>query len=98
MAKHATNFIPLPVLDQRGKIARLVLTTDKYSSGLTSMAAIEYQYEGGVCFSTQDFRKRLHVDHKARATQKAIDTQHASIFHPAAVEALKAEALAHYGK
>jgi hypothetical protein len=78
--------------------AIMELRTDKgFRGGLRSSATVFWT--NGTWKSCElfgDFSKTVMQNPNVRATQKAIDTQHAQVFTPAAIAALTAEALAHY--
>jgi len=98
MAYEAVKLIDIPSLDKDGQKAFLKLETSKhYIGGILSSASVEFHGESSISFEVfGDFRKLILRDQRARATQKAIDTQHAQVFTPAAIEELKAATLAFY--
>jgi hypothetical protein len=75
------------------------ISTEKYDDGrLVSAAHLHFVKDGSLTFRVYgDFRKVL-LRTLARATQKNLNTQHASVFTPAAIDALKTEALAFYAE
>lgn len=97
MAQEPKQVIDIPQLDSAEGAAQIELSTRKYSSGkIVSSAHIHFAKDGMVTFMLySDFRKVL-LSTPLRATQKNLNTQHASVFTPAAVESLKLEALAFY--
>jgi hypothetical protein len=83
--------------------AVLVLETDKhYNGGVESNATVFWvgshsrQHAFGLA-GGGDFRKSIQRDKTLRATQKAIERQHATAFTPEAIEELTRAAIAHYG-
>lgn len=103
MAQDATQFIPLEYLNRtdstgRPQVARLKLYTHKpFSGGLASSANVEFVGAGFVTFEMfGDFSARLLHVQGARATQKAIDAQHAKVFTPEVVAKLQEKVKAHY--
>ena len=99
MAQEPKQIIPIPALNIEEGAAQLTLTTDKYFNGqIVSAAHIYFAKNGMITFELAgDFRKVL-LRTRERATQKALDTQHANTFTPEVIEALKAEALAFYAE
>jgi hypothetical protein len=97
VAQEPKQTIAIPELNSKEGAAQLTLTTEKYGNGqLVSSAHIYFVRDGLITFEVfGDFRKVL-LRTAARATQKALDLQHSSVFTPDAIEALKAEALAFY--
>ena len=87
----------------RTERAELRLTTRKpYSGGLQSSARVDWVGNGwrshALGFGAGgDFSGTVLTNKTARATQKAIDTQHATAFPPAVVEELTLTAKAYYG-
>ena len=101
MAKEAQHYVYIPELDKDGKRARLILMTDKHSSGgIYSFAQMEFESpDGGTTFLLcGDFRKNVLTKSSARGTQKAIDNHHATAFTPEVIEELRAETLAFYAR
>ena len=99
MAQEPKQIIEIPELDSEAGAAQMELSTEKYDNGrLVSAAHIHFVKDGMLTFEVfGDFRKVL-LRTLARATQKNLNTQHASVFTPAAIDALKAEALAFYAE
>ena len=97
MAQEPEQTISLPALNNEQGAAQLQLTTNKYSNGqMVSSAHIYFVRDGLITFEVfGDFRKVL-LRTTARATQKALDLQHSSVFTPDAIEALKSEAIVFY--
>lgn len=97
MAQEPKQIIAIPALDNAEGAAQMELSTQKYDNGrLVSAAHIHFVKDGCITFECfGDFRKTVFRT-LARATQKNLNTQHASVFTPAAIDALKAEALAFY--
>lgn len=90
---------------ERPQRAVLTISTGKgFNGGLRSCVTVFWLSPGSR--STMlglggggDFSKTVKVsDRTVRATQKAIDTQHAEVFTPEAIEELKQAATAHYAK
>ena len=104
MAKEAKTMIRVPDVDgckpfDGPSEAFLHLYTDKASgSGIYSAAAIEfYDANGDVSFAIGgDFRVTMKHDRRARATQAAIDKQHAEVFTEEAVAVLLGAVREHY--
>ena len=99
MAQEPKQIISIPELDIAECAAQMELSTEKYDTGqIVSAAHIHFVKDGMITFELYgDFRKVL-LRTLARATQKNLNTQHASVFTPAAIDALKAEALAFYAE
>lgn len=97
MAQEPKQIIAIPELDSATGAAQMELSTEKYDNGrLVSAAHIHFVKDGMITFELcGDFRKVI-LRTLARATQKNLNTQHANVFTPAAIDALKAEALAFY--
>jgi len=98
MAIEPKTIILMPALDKAEGVAQLELSTSKSSSGgLASSAHVQFaQPDGGVSFlMCGDFRKYFPRS-KVAATQKNLNTLHASTFTPSVVETLKAEVRAFY--
>lgn len=90
-----------------GRIQRAILTIDTSKAlrgGLESDATVSWHSEHSRSHAFGlggggDFSKKLHRSmQNVKATQKAIDTQHAAVFTPDVVEALVAEAKAYYAE
>jgi hypothetical protein len=99
VAQEPKQNIAIPELDSAAGAAQMELSTEKYDDGrLVSAAHLHFVKDGSLTFRVYgDFRKVL-LRTLARATQKNLNTQHASVFTPAAIDALKAEALAFYAE
>ena len=97
MAQEPKQIIAIPALDSAEGAAQMELSTRKYANGrLVSAAHIHFVKDGCITFECfGDFRKTV-FQALARGTQKNLNTQHSSVFTPAAIDALKAEALAFY--
>jgi hypothetical protein len=97
VAQEPKQIISIPELDKKEGAAQMELSTQKYGNGqLVSAAHIHFVKDGMITFECfGDFRKVL-LRTLARGTQKNLNTQHTNVFTPAAVDALKAEALAFY--
>lgn len=85
------------------KVAVLQIETRKhYNGGLISDASVfwvgDYSRSQLLSFGADggDYSKRLKVSSKAKATQKAIDSQHAEVFTDVAVDALVDDAKGYY--
>ena len=91
------TIIPMPALDRADGAAQLQLRTWKDSRGLLCSSVSTYFAKDGAltCILFQDFAK-VYARNLGRATQKALDSQHAAVFTPAAVDAIKAEVIAFY--
>jgi hypothetical protein len=82
--------------------ARLTLETSKsYNGGIRSIARVDWVGAGFVTHALGlgaggDFSANVLRNTSARATQKAIDTQHARAFPPAVVDALTIQAKDYY--
>ena len=102
MANAKKQDIELGLTKQEGgRPVRAVLTlkTDKGSRGITSYASVSWH--GGGFYTHMlfgDFSVNLLNDQAARATQGAIDRQHAAVFADAKVAELTAAALKFYAK
>jgi len=98
MAYEAVKLIAIPSLDKDGQQAFLKLETAKQNSGgIFSSASVEFHSEGSVSFEVfGDFSKVILRDQKARATQKAIDTQHTNVFTQASIEQIKDSVISYY--
>jgi hypothetical protein len=99
VAQEPETFIDIPALDSEEGKAQLVLSTFKSRGGeIISAVSIHFLRNGMITFQPfSDFHKTL-LRTRARATQRALDAQHASVFTAPAVEALKAETLAFYAE
>jgi hypothetical protein len=99
MAQEPKQIIAIPELDSAAGAAQMEISTEKYDDGrLVSAAHLHFVKDGSLTFRVYgDFRKVL-LRTVARATQKNLNTQHASVFTPAAIDALKTEALAFYAE
>jgi hypothetical protein len=97
MAQEPKQIIAIPALDSEAGAAQMELSTQKYDNGrLVSAAHMHFVKDGCITFECfGDFRKTVFQT-LARGTQKNLSTQHASVFTSAAIDALKAEALAFY--
>lgn len=97
MAQEPKQIIAIPELDSKEGAAQMEVSTQKYDNGrLVSAAHIHFVKDGMITFECfGDFRKTVFQT-LARGTQRNLNTQHASVFTPAAIDALKAEALAFY--
>lgn len=100
MATSPKTLINMPELDSADGKAQMELSTDKYNNGQTVSAAhVHFLKDGMITFECfGDFRKVLLRAQLSRVTQKALDSQHAAVFTPAAIEAVKAEAIAFYAE
>lgn len=100
MATDAKTIIYIPELDKNDTRAVLKLVTSKaYNGGLASFASIEFHGDRFVtCELFGDFSVRLLYNRAARATQKAIDAQHAQAFTPERIADLKAKLAAYYAE
>jgi hypothetical protein len=108
MAETRTITIELPFTtndDGTHRVAKLELTTEKaYSGGIESKAYVFWhgtnsrQHAFGLCRDgSGDFAMTItKTDRTVRATQKAIDTQHAAVFTTERIAKLSALATAHY--
>lgn len=103
MAQEKRTHIHIPELDKTEdgveKKAVLALYTDKASgSGIYSAAGVEFHHpDGGYSFLIGgDFRVTMKHDRRARATQQAIDKQHAEVFTEEAVAVLLGAVREHY--
>jgi hypothetical protein len=103
MAQDQKQFIPLEYLnrnDHSGRLetARLRLETRKsHNGGLYSGANVEFCRDGMVTFELcGDFSIKILHNRAARATQKAIDTQHAQVFTAEAIAGLQDQVKAYY--
>ncbi len=97
MAYEPEQTILIPSLDKEEGAAQLKLSTRKYNNGqIVSAAHISFVKGGRVTFELfGDFSKVL-LRTRARATQKALDLQQATVFTPDAIEALKSEVIVFY--
>lgn len=88
----------------RPQRAVLEVSTDKhFDGGLVCRASVYWYGEHSksqlisLSGTSGDYSRRpIRTDRNVRATQKAIDNRHAEIFTPELVEAMTAEAKAHY--
>ena len=103
MANEANQYIPLQSLDRvnaqgEKETAELYLYTHKYGDGgVISMASVHFVGNGyRVCELFGDYGRRMKLDRAARATQKAIDTQHAEVFTPDTIAEILKQVTAHY--
>jgi hypothetical protein len=103
VAKEPKTIIILPELNKPSDTgngidkAQLELSTTNYNGRITSVAHVVYTNpEGNLTFATDDYLKRLATLTGARATQKTLDTRHAAIFTPEAIETIKGDAFAFY--
>jgi hypothetical protein len=92
------NNFEIPALNRNGKDAILTLHTHKGGrGGIYSYAQVQYREGPFLSFEMfGDFRKVVANNQTARATAKAIETQHAAAFTPEVKAALIVEALAFY--
>jgi hypothetical protein len=100
MANSVKTQIEISELNEDGKVAVLTLETNKANRGISSFAQLAFRQSDG-CITFQmfgDFSSRLFHDKMARATQKAIDTQHAQVFTPAKIAEITTTMFAHYAK
>ncbi len=97
MAHNPQTIITLPELDSKQGAFQIELTTRKYSNGeMVSSATGEFARDGMVTYLMYgDFRK-VYARTAARATQRALDAQHAATFSPAALPQIIADARAFY--
>lgn len=97
MAQEPKQIVLIPELDTEAGAAQMEISTQKYNNGqLISAAHIHFAKGNSLTFECfGDFRKVI-LRTMARATQNNLDMQHASVFTPAGIETLKAEALAFY--
>ena len=96
MANDRKQAIDIAELDSAQGTAQLELRTYKASRDIVSSAHVHHVKDGFLRFELYgDFSKVL-ARSPVRGTQANLDTQHARIFTPQAIEALKAEAIAFY--
>ncbi len=92
MAFDRKQRIDVPAFDSARGTAQLELRTYKGSRELISSAHIHFVRDGMVTFELfGDFSKTLSRS-PVRGTQANIDSQHARLFTPQAIDDLKAEA------
>ena len=98
MANGVKQRIELGITNSEGRKGILTLRTDKgYRGGVRSDGHVTWsdgRFES--CTLLQDFSMVARLNPTARATQKAIDAQHAAVFTPDVVEAITAEAKGFY--
>ena len=86
-------------ITKHGRRAILTIKTDKgYRGGVRSGATVAWsdgQFESHLLYGDFDTCQKTT---QGRATQKAIDTQHAAVFTPDVVAALVVEAKAFYAQ
>jgi len=109
-AKEIAIRIPLPHLDRvkdgKPERAKLSLQTYKpYSGGLLSSARVDFvSPEGwqthacGLGGGGGDYSRSFFHNKAARATQSAIDKQHAEVFTPDVIAGIQSAIVLHYAR
>jgi hypothetical protein len=105
MANKVVRDIPMPEFNRIGELHKEpetailhLITYRPYEGGVYSAVHVHYVTPSGAITMTlfQDYSRKLEYNKDLRATQKNIDNQHARLFTPEVIEALKADARAHY--
>jgi hypothetical protein len=97
MANEPKQTLPIPELDSERGAFEIELSTRKYGNGqIVSAAHGQRVKDGMVTFMLYGDFRQVYARNAGRATQAALNSQHAATFSPAQIEAIRHEAIAFY--
>jgi hypothetical protein len=99
MAREPKQTFPIPALDSERGTFEIELSTRKHSNGqIVSAAHGQNVRDGMVTFMLYGDFSKTYMRATGTATQRALDTQHATAFGPAMLPQITADCLAFYAE